>query len=265
MQRVGANLANMFGAQCGGPGSQPASLLACALSFLPIVWWANVHRHPRLPGLEYHEDRLACEPWHFPGPQGLTQACAACTWRPRSRAGLHLFDTSLVVYSLYMEAKEQGLLMRGEEKFKATMYSAILHMYARIQDFDTLKMLVADVREYSVHVKMNTLVVGACPACCGISGLQSAHVCFHEHVQGYWVWTKQRGSSWLAVWYARSMVLQTGHVQVLDCSSHAGTDLTRTGCMQMCVLYSVIGLQNDIIYDLLVNIRGQQVRPLRPS
>ena len=29
--------------------------------------------------------------------------------------------------------------------------------------------------------------------------------------------------------------------------------------MQMCVLYSIIGNQSDIIYDLLVNIRGQQV------
>ena len=29
----------------------------------------------------------------------------------------------------------------------------------------------------------------------------------------------------------------------------------------MCILYSVIGLQNDIIYDLLVNIRGQHVCP----
>ena len=56
------------------------------------------------------------------------------------------------------------MLMRGEEKVKATMYSAILHMYARIQDFDTLQMLVADIREYSVHVKMNTLVVRAAPA-----------------------------------------------------------------------------------------------------
>ena len=29
----------------------------------------------------------------------------------------------------------------------------------------------------------------------------------------------------------------------------------------MCILYSVIGLQNNIIYDVLVNVRGQHVRP----
>ena len=79
---------------------------------------------------------------------------------------------TLTLYSLYLEAKEGGMLMRGDDKVKATMYSAILHMYARIQDFDTLQMLVADIREYSVHVKMNTLVVSAAPAgpqtCCAI-------------------------------------------------------------------------------------------------
>ena len=62
-----------------------------------------------------------------------------------------------------MEAKQSGMLMVGEERFKAGMYSAILHMYARIQDFDTLAILVADIREYSVHVKMNTLVVSPLP------------------------------------------------------------------------------------------------------
>ena len=65
---------------------------------------------------------------------------------------------------LYHEAKGAGLFINGQDKLKGIMYSAMLHMFARIQDFETVAELMQDVRTYSVHVKMNTLVVRPC--CC---------------------------------------------------------------------------------------------------
>ena len=245
--------------------------------------WAHVHLHLlRLPSLCRHRQPVQLQhTLELKGPRGLgCRGTHLKIWLgPASAAGAGRSgparDVLCALRRLYNEAKAAGLFMQGQEAHKAPMFSAIMHMFARAQRFDMVHQLVQDVQTFSVHIKMNTLVVRPPPCALRDAAplLGVRKPTFSVHLQMNTLVARScatdRGCCcmrWHNLHAAGCCPASDSLSEaLLLCSANLRTACARVAlraarvCTQMCLLHAVLSNHNDLVYELLVNIRGQHV------